>query len=525
MNDEPLSSEELQRLNILRRLKMLKETNGLAAYRPHKKQDMFHRAGKYKFRLLRTGNRFGKSTCGAAEDAAWAVGARLWVDKDDPLYTLGMPKRATKGLILCADWDKAREIFTSEADGDSKGKLMAMLPKDSILHRHKNQAGEVDCIEVACIWGGASTIYLDTIRSFMSNPMGQESSHWDWIHVDEPIPKAMWEANSRGLMDKNGSAWFTCTPISEGWITDMFVPNRNLRDSFDEGFESPGGSEKLLPKGTAWTMTGSTVENSTLSKEAIAIFSAQLSPEDRAARLEGHPRNLAGSIYKEFDRAMHEYQDLPIGWDDFDSPPANYTIRVSIDPHPKTPHAVLFTATAPTGQTFVYHEIFEHMLIESLCEKINCILAGRSPTLILCDPSAFVADPVHGTQWADEFYRCGVNVTPAPKDLKAGIPAVQRALKHRDPKGAATLLFSSSMSRTLYEFDAYVWDPKKPDKPRDKDDHCMECLYRLVLSGLDYYNPQEDLPANFGAPMTFDSSLPTFDNKGWVKSLNRDKAA
>ena len=26
----------------------------------------------------------------------------------------------------------------------------------------------------------------------MANPMGLESSQWDWIHVDEPIPEATW---------------------------------------------------------------------------------------------------------------------------------------------------------------------------------------------------------------------------------------------------------------------------------------------------------------------------------------------
>ena len=57
----------------------------------------------------------------------------------------------------------------------------------------------------------------------MANPMGLESSQWDWIHVDEPIPEAMWNAVSRGLMDTGGSAWFTCTPIAEQWINLKFI--------------------------------------------------------------------------------------------------------------------------------------------------------------------------------------------------------------------------------------------------------------------------------------------------------------
>ena len=66
--------------------------------------------------------------------------------------------------------------------------------------------------------------------------MGQESSQWDWIHVDEPIPEAMWIANSRGLMDTGGSAWFTCTPIAEQWINKFFLPTKLMRSSFEGGF-------------------------------------------------------------------------------------------------------------------------------------------------------------------------------------------------------------------------------------------------------------------------------------------------
>ena len=47
-----------------------------------------------------TGNRFGKSTCGSAEDCAFALGARLWLPEGDPIRHLGIPGRATKGVIL-----------------------------------------------------------------------------------------------------------------------------------------------------------------------------------------------------------------------------------------------------------------------------------------------------------------------------------------------------------------------------------------------------------------------------------------
>ena len=139
----PIDPDQQEKLKALRRLAELRKNYGIFAYKPQPKQALFHQAN-YKYRYLRTGNRFGKSTCGSAEDCAFALSARLWLPEGDPIRHLGIPRRATKGVILVADWDKAREIFTSP----ETGKLMSFLPKDRIEQLVKNQAGEVNVIKV-----------------------------------------------------------------------------------------------------------------------------------------------------------------------------------------------------------------------------------------------------------------------------------------------------------------------------------------------------------------------------------------
>src|SRR5258705_3609638 len=62
----------------LRRAKQLRQSYGIDFYRPHAKQDKFHIAGHKTGRYCRTGNRGGKTKCGAAEDVAWLVGGRTW---------------------------------------------------------------------------------------------------------------------------------------------------------------------------------------------------------------------------------------------------------------------------------------------------------------------------------------------------------------------------------------------------------------------------------------------------------------
>ena len=496
---------QLKKLQTLRRLKQIKDANGLAFYKPHAKQDLFHAAGGYKRRYLQTGNRFGKSTCGAAEDAAWAIGERSWYPVGDPRRTVGIPKHSTKGLIIVADWDKAREIFTNNDPGTSRGKLMELIPQAALEGKpHKNQGGEIDCIKVKSIYGGVSTIYIDTVKSFMSNPMGQESSNWDWIHVDEPCPQEMWVANARGLVDRDGSAWFTCTPIQYMWINDMFIPPKRIREVFDKPF-----TDEIASK---WMISGTIWDNPTHTKAAIDRFIADMPEDEREARLEGRPKALSGAIYKEFEREKHVYDFVPHGWTSHDRPPQDYTIRVSIDPHPKTPHAVLFAATAPTGETFFFSEIFKPCLIETLCQSIQQTIGQYSVSSFICDPLAFIENPIDGRSMADVFYQFNIPVDKAVKDPMHGIMRVRQELMK--PK---SLYFSSSLTETLFEFDRYVWDPKK-EKPVDSNDHMMECLYRLVLTGLHYIEPDSYVPKK-QKPLNFkhsDFSLPSLP-----KQLNR----
>jgi hypothetical protein len=65
------------------------------------------------------------------------------------------------------------------------------------------------------------------------------------------------------------------------------------------------------------------------------------------------------------------------------------------------------------------------------------------------------------------------------------------------------LYFTPSASRSLWEIQRYSWNPKYPDSPIDKDDHCMECLYRCESQNPRY----TDLASNEIVPM-FDIEIP-----------------
>ena len=476
-----LAEDKLDQLTKLRRLRQLQAQKlrisaefGLLSYQPHEKQDAFHRAGHYKFRLISSGNRFGKSQAGAAEICAWLLGKRYWMDENDTDSTKGIPQKANKILVITTDWDKVEEVFTSEEGGEKRGKLFQLLPSGSIKRKRKNQQGVIDTIYLH----NGSYIKFETINSFKHNEQTAESVNWDAIQVDEPCPKDMWTAVARGLMDTNGKAWFTLTPLAEPWIDDMFFPN---------------GQDYLVypytPTEHLWAIRGSTYDNPHLDQDAVDIYAAGLDEDERKARIEGIPLYRSGLVYTNFARHEHVLGSVPHGWEAYDDPPSDYIITVAMDVHPSTNHAVLFTATDPLDNNYIYDEIWSGVDIDTLALLIKDKLKGRRVGRILCDPIAWINDPVTSQNMASRFFQAGLPIVKAPKAVMAGILIMQANWKKRP----LDLYVSPKLARFLWEINRYRYD-KKTNKPIDKDDHMMENLYRTFYNRPRYHHPQNDSP-------------------------------
>lgn len=480
----------------------LRKSHAIEFFRPHAKQELFFAAAEYRFRYARTGNRFGKSEMGACEDIAFALGYRPWYPEGNPLRTLGLPKHPTKGVIVTTDWDKSSEVFT-EQEGENKGKLFKYIPAGAIESVTRNHSGAIDRIVVRHVSGGLSVIHLDTVKSYKQNPLGQESSSWDWVHVDEPCPEGMWKALVRGLTDRGGKAWFTCTPISEPWIDLQFVPN--IEDQSKENLGVIANEQN-----SRWMMTGSMDDNPHLSSEDIALTLSWYTPEEQEARRKGIPIAYSGIVYKEFDWNVHVRRETPIGWSSWDEPPADYTLRFAIDYHPRKPHAVMFIATSPQGMNYVYAELWTDVLMNELVDEIRCVLRGRESTIPgLIDPLASTPNRVTDLTAIDEILRLGLPVMPATKDPHNGILKVKQLLASRDRTGQPLIVFNGNLPRTLFEISrGFVWDGDK-QKPVKNNDDMMENFYRLCLQGLDYIEPSDTyyIPRIGQFANTFDTSL------------------
>jgi hypothetical protein len=401
--------------------------------------------------------------------------------------TSGISRGPVKGLLLVNDWDKAMEIFTNRTGSyENWGALFKLIPRDALGRPHVSKGGHIDQIPVKRLTefgGGESVLYIDTVESWKHANMSAESSYWDFIHMDEPCPRPMFVAHKRGLMDRNGKFWVNCTPLSEMWINDEFVPNdRHVVDSAPEGLEF----NKLADgAGSRFMITWSVYDNPFNSKEAIAEFEVGLTREERECRLFGLPLNMAGLIYKEFVYDLHVLCDVPSGWKDYHLPPKDYTIRVWWDYHIRLPQAVLFFATDPKGRVFVYDELYGENRIAPVARAVVEKTDDYFVAEMEIDPLAVVPHPVTDESVIDELAKFGLFFDRASKDLALGINKVRERLSERDHNGMPTIFFSPGLAQTLFEFTHYVYDPKT-NKPRDEDNHMMENLYRAILNGLGY---------------------------------------
>jgi len=454
-----------RKAQILRQKIDLMKKNGIAFYHPHKKQEMFHTAGiSYRRRMVRAGNRFGKSHLGCAEDVAWLIGKRAWLKPEDPAYRGGIPQRPVKGLVVTVNWEKVDEVWTG-----TEGKLWSMLPDSMIARAVRNHSGVVSKVELT----NKSVLRFYTTKAFMSDKDSAESVDYDFIHFDEPCPKDLYVGVTRGLIDRHGSEWFTLTPLAEPWISDLFFPE-------DTG-------DAMSPD--CWAINGSIYDNPNLSPEAIAKFESTLTDEEKQCRLYGIPFHLAGLIYKEFSWNDHVLKEPPLGWKNFVQPPDNWPIYITIDPHPQTPHMVLFSTVSPFGVRYYFHDIFVHCGIETLIkgdenrkiEGILPFLRGRRPIWTKMDPLGFIEDPEDKNSMAIEAANAGLPVEKATKALAQGILHCKQELAKRDIHGHPVIRFCPTARRTLWEIRRWSW-AEGENKPIDKDDHAMECFYRTEIS-------------------------------------------
>lgn len=305
--------------------KEYKETHRIEFFKPFYYQEKILKAlhaGK-KNLTLQGANQIGKTVLGAVVSGSASLGVQPW----DGMETV-WGRRPVRGRILCSDWEHhAREVIVPE--------LKHWFPLGT-YETQKNNVG------VEAFWRFPETGSTIELLTHIQPTQIHEGWKGDWVWADEPLPRDKYISNQRGLIARNGIFLLTMTAVSESWILDEIVMNA------DKSFYSV----------TQIKMR----ENPTLSEEAISKFSSALKTDELLARVEGGWLNLAGLVWKMFDKDVHIIDDFTI--------PTDWPVVPMIDFHPTIPVAISFYSYDPQDRMYAIDDVFKHISPEETADEI-----------------------------------------------------------------------------------------------------------------------------------------------------------
>lgn len=402
---------------------------------------------------LQGGNGIGKTVMGSVVTGSACLGIHPW-DKTDTRWG----RSPVKVRVLCTDWEK-------HAAGVVVPKLKEWMPVGQ-YETHKNNLG----IESQWRFGNSSELEIVTGKQDTRDLEGWEG---DIVWADEPFSRDKFVALLRGLRKGKGLFLITMTAVSEPWILDDIV--RNTHPSYASVTEIPMDA------------------NPYLTAEYKETFKASLKENEKIPRIYGGWINFIGLIWPSFKTDPHIIDDFRV--------PVDWPVTALIDWHISKPIAVGFYAVDNRDFHYVIDEIWRNGSAEEIADEIirRKINNNWRMTEAFVDPlskgdTAYVKNM--GVEVKDSFTRLrdrlwtnGIELKVATKDKDSGIRNIEDMLK--GVNGLPSLFFFRSLTNKIVD-EGHIWEiqrwtyDEKTGKPRDENDHFMENLYRMTLTGTKY---------------------------------------
>lgn len=316
-----------------------------------------------------------------------------------------------------------------------------------------------------------------------------ESATLGWAIFDEPPPEAIYKATV-SRMRTGGVIMIFATPlIGSAWMYDhLFAsPDRVRLEDMD----------KLKPGQRAIGVVEADIEDNCvehgirgiLEHEHIVKMVNEYTEEEKLARASGKFQHLTGLVFKQFSRGIHVIKPFAINKED-------YTVYQALDPHPRNPDACVWIAVDRKGTCFVIDELYLSGKTKELASRINAKDDRYRVVSRVIDPSAFNDDQHRDKEktLACSLEDYGIHYEPASKKRTESDRKIRDAIEYEKKDGemifAPKLYFFDTCVRTIWEMEHYQWaewtgktkDKKSPsEKPMDKDDHCIECIGRILI--------------------------------------------
>ena len=384
---------ELERIEHL--LSQRRHASGITYFTPNPPQlQALHSTSRTT--IYCGGNRAGKSACGAFWLSSHLTRQYPSCDCHGPWFQGRQYAGPVKAVIAATEFPIIERVI--------EPKLMSLLPKDWIKDLKRTPQGYLRRITGKD--GGSIDI--------LSNEMDQlafEGADWDLAWVDEPTQRSKWVAIQRGLLDREGLALLTFTPIVEPWMKEELI-------------DKADGKTIQVIEADTYANTATIHGEPILTTEAIRQFEQAIPEEERATRVHGQFFHLRGVVFKEFLPGIHS-RDFTYQYPD--------PVIAVLDPHTRKPHWVIWAWLNRMDQLFIDRELIFEGTLRELAKEIILTeqRAGYKMRRRLIDPN-FGRTPmiVTGRTVIDELAQppFPVRFTEANDDVEAGLLRIKTLL-------------------------------------------------------------------------------------------------
>ncbi|MCL2847573.1 MAG: terminase family protein [Firmicutes bacterium] len=428
-------------------IKRYRGKNKLLYYKPHLKQEAFHKCQK-RNRWVFGGNRSGKTECGAVEAVMLARGNHPYREN----------RENVSGWVVSLSLQVQRDVAQS--------KILDYINPDWIVDiamlqgkASNPKGGIIDFITIKNVFGGVSRI------GFKSCEAGREKfqgTSLDFVWFDEEPPKDIYEECRMRVLDKKGEIFGTMTPL----LGLTFIYNQIYLNEADDG--------------EIWHTSMEWADNPHLCKNEVTKVSNTLSESELATRRYGKFSTAKGLVYYEFDESINVIEPFIIPHDWYDI--------MSIDPGLNNPLSCHWYAVSPDGVVYVIAEHYKagkdvdwhSERIKSICKGLSWHIGigGRYEALI--DSSAGAKTLSSNKSVVELFFDKGIAVNPrVNKDIFIGIASVKSYLSG-DGFGTKLYIFNTC-TELIKEIKGYFW--ASGDTPVKKDDHALDELRYYIMNG------------------------------------------
>ena len=453
--------------DIEQQLRVQARQPNVYAYKPHEKQEEFHRLQDLN-RLFVAGNRSGKSVASVVE-GVW------YLTKSHP-YRPNFEGQV-RGRVVCVD-------FLNGVDKIILPLYKQYMPKDFLIDGSWERSYSAQQHTL--------TLRDGSFVEFMSQDQDLDkfagtSRHF--VHFDEECPKVIFDECQMRLLDTSGCWWISETPVAGmEWIYD---------DLYQPYFEALEKKEKPA----IGLIQMSTSENPYLPKEAIERIFGMMDQENKAVRFGGEYLAISGALYKDFKEITHANQTFA----EFGFDPQHMRIYLTGDHGINNPTAWLWVAADIKGGLTVIREYYQAnatvadhaQAIKEINAELDCV-----PYMVTGDPAMKQRSGITGESIISEYAKHGIyiNVDGIPRQKEVGINKIMQYLKMNPKTGKPFLTILQECHNTIRELKGAKQNrfvnkkvaamKNQPEGAREKDDHTTDAL-RYLMTFMPDLTPQD----------------------------------